>query len=278
MSRSDRRRMRSHIAAMAALVLIAAASLALSVANARLTSSTIRAALLPVITALSQEEAIDTTDLLPDGVTPPPPVAQAIERAALAYLASSGSRREDMVPLLIMMGADTEMGRIVADEMSGWVELTVRTAIPGTHMLRRAEEDLALDLEATRQVEARDAVRRQLKALSHTDEDPMSLFRGMMMEGVGPGTLALTDLALSRQMQAEFHVEQVRATDDRAIVQVERRSDYPPRNAAGQWRSRLEHGVVQGPGVSRRGGELRARGGRRTARCARTGRVADLSV
>ncbi len=259
MSGRDRRPMRSLLVAMMALVLIAAVSIALSVANARSTSSSVRAALLPIITALSQAEAIDTTDLLPDGVTPPPPVAQAIERTALAYLAAidtgdweaawaltdpesrggiemdgwalpriaeaegSGleSRWHDGMLPLLMMGADAEMGRIVTEEMSGWVELTVRTAVPGTLVLRRAGEDWALDLEATRQIEARDAVRRQLKALSQSDDDPSSFFRAMiMMEGDGLGALALTELALSRQMQAEFHVEQVRATDDRAIVRV----------------------------------------------------------
>ncbi|NLO05451.1 MAG: hypothetical protein GX131_06425 [candidate division WS1 bacterium] len=262
MSRSDRRRMHAHILAMAALILVAAATLAMSLANARSTSAAVRAALLPTLAALGQAETPGSPEVLPGSVAPDPPVAAAIEQAAMAYLTAidasewetawalthpdtrggiemdgwalptiaerEGSGVEDdwehgverALPTL-MMGAETEIGRIVTEEMSGWAELTVRTQFPGTLLMRRKGDGWALDLEETRQTEAREAISRQLQAYTGGQSDPYDFFRAMMMaEGAGVAGYSLTDLALSPQIEAEFHVESVSVADDRAVVRV----------------------------------------------------------
>ncbi len=260
MSRSNWRRFYPHVFATIALALLAVGSLALSVATARSTSLAVRSALLPVVNALAQAQP-PAAELPPGGSAPAAPDAAAIERVAVDYLeaidageweagwalthpdtrggiemdgwalpqiAEQGSGLEERwryelsyaLPTL-MMGADIELGRIVTQEMSGWAELTVHAQFPGTLILRRLGDGWALDLEATRQAEAREAVTRQLEAFGSSENDPYQFMRSMMMaEGDGLNDYSLIDLVLSPRMDAEFRVDEVRVAGDEATVRV----------------------------------------------------------
>ena len=121
----------------------------------------------------------------------------------------------------ILMGADLELGEIVTWEMEGWANLSVRFEVPATLMLRRLGDDWAIDLEATRQLEARQAIERQLEPLRQQPGSSSEWLRAMMMmDGPVMGAMSLTDLALGEYVTGEFGVGEVSVADDRAHVQV----------------------------------------------------------
>jgi len=254
------RRAGRYAVVIVALILVAVASLALSIASARTPSAAARSALIPIIAAFQQAQQQEAADR-PPGEEPSPADAAAIERAVLGYLraidsgewevawgfthpdsrggieisdwslpqiARMGGGIEDQwryrwdyaLPTL-MMGADVSLGTIVTEEMSGWAELTVTTEVPGTLVLRRLGDDWAVDLTETRQREVRDAVSRQLEAFAGGEDDPFDFFRAMMMADEGTvAAVSITDLALSPQMSAEFRVAEARLADGTAEARV----------------------------------------------------------
>ncbi|MGD9495617.1 MAG: hypothetical protein AB7Y46_04835 [Armatimonadota bacterium] len=244
------------------LVAVAAASLCLSLASARESSAAARAALLPALAAL-QQTAQSTADL--PGEPPSPADAAGIEQTALGYLraidageweaawvlthperrggieigqwslpriAEQGGQMEQYwryqlrysLPTLLM-GAELELGRVLTQEMSGWAELTAAVELPATLVLRRLGDGWAVDLEATRQLEARQAIETQLQAFAHEAEGFADWMRAMMTmeEGFGGG-MSLTTLLLSPDLSAEFAVTQAAVSGEEATVRVTARA------------------------------------------------------
>ncbi len=122
---------------------------------------------------------------------------------------------------MILMGADIELGQIATGEMDGWADMTVRFEVPATLVLRRLGDDWAIDLEATRQLEARAAIERQLEPLRREPGTGTEWLRAMMMmDEPATGAMSLTDLALRDSLAADFAVGDASVADDRARVQV----------------------------------------------------------
>lgn len=251
-------RMRTMAVTVVALMALVTLTATLSLVSARSQTAAAREAVTAALATLQAAPA--EQPLVLEGVEPGPQDAAALQSLTLAYLEAIQERKweaawemihpatregmqmqewsllqileqygdaeqyyyTDLMYLLgnLLVGGETELGEVVAQEMSGWAELHASNQVSGTLVMRRTDGGWGVDLEASRDLEAREAVERQLEPFQSDSDAPPGMLESMIYGGMGRTPMSLTELALAKRIGVQFAVDDIRVSGDRATVAV----------------------------------------------------------